>query len=222
MSSSDAGKRYAAGRMSDEEAQQFEVEMLRDPALAADVDLTHHFRAGLRRLEEKHALEGMLRQAPRWRLTVGLAAAAALVLAIAVGMFLGRGSGGGAPLLATSLAALGEAAVQKGSASSLTLLSSREREQEPSLRLKRGSGPLRISVLPSAPGAGTRYEIHLQRMRGPVAEGVARADAVPEANGLVVLYFDAERAGAGRYQMQVVGGQDAPAETFSFQLDFEP
>jgi hypothetical protein len=213
-----AADRYVYGRMSAEESEQFEVEMLRNPALAAEVNLTQQMRGGLRRLEEQRRLDTVLARGLSRPGPVAWAAAAAIaVIAVAVALMLfATRQSPQTRLLATALSVH----VESRPVARTLVLASRRDESVPGLTLEKAAGPVGLRVLPTDAASGT-YAVELRLATDTAGEPLGKVDASPDANGFLAVDLNTQRLSAGRYVVQISRGGEV-VESFPFEIAFAP
>jgi hypothetical protein len=212
-------ERYAAGRMTESEQQHFEVRMLLEPALAAEVETIQRMRAGFRVLHERGELQRIadIRRYRRPRSRYALAAAtAAVVIAGAVLMMQSRVKSPNAPLvIASSLADLKVASRDALSVPAALLLTHARGSAEPPEIAAAGSGTLALKVLPGVPGS--TYSVNLLRLTGAAPVLIGKSVQVKsDAAGYVVMYLNSHRLEPGTYQLSIE--QAESSEVFLFRL----
>jgi len=212
--------RYAAGRLSDAREREFEIRMLESADLAAQVDLTHRLRLGLRRLQAHGELPALLsarRTLPWW----GGALAASLLLATVAGWWLrAHGLPLARPVMARSLAELklGTAA-QRGVSAAYVL--ARTRSRTPSLRISIApdAAPLLLRLLPDIPSSAG-YQVSLTRV---APEGDARTlmlSQVPlDQQGFADIYLNPSRLVTGEYRLTLAPTDGAEGEPFALHVE---
>jgi len=197
-------ERYAFGRMAESEELAFEIRMLEDPRLAAEVDVINRMRQGFKVLEQRGELA---RFRPTgftgWR----YALAAMLALVVIGGPLLmlnTRSTNNRAPpALASSLADLGVKASRAPSAMpTIPLAHTRGQEVPTEVALSRHSGVIALRILPAVAADSGAYRATLERLtdQAPVAVA-ASVEAVADPSGFVTLYMDASRLIPGRYRL---------------------
>src|SRR5262249_26550611 len=84
-SPTESAERYVAGRMTEDEEREFEVAMLEQPELTAEVDARQRIKAGLQHLDRLGELDKLVAGPPRRRF-VPLALAASVLLLMLAGL----------------------------------------------------------------------------------------------------------------------------------------
>lgn len=199
-------ERYAFGRMAETEELAFEIRMLEDPRLAAEVDVINRMRRGFKVLEQRGELARFRRTGfAGWR--YALAAMLALVVIGGALLMLNARSrmSGAPPVLASSLADLGTKA-SRAPAGMATILLAHTRGQEAPTPVVRApnSGVIAFRILPAVQGNSTSYRATLERLTDKSSEaGAANVEAIADPSGFVTLYTDAARLTPGMYRLSL-------------------
>lgn len=215
--------RYCAGQLSPEETAEFEAYLLDHPELHEEIDITRRLKLGLGSLRAKGELPALVdgrARATRKRL---LAIAASVMIAAGVAWFFSRQRiEVTSPILAATLDGFRAELRAPDAIAELLLIRSRSGER---LSLEMPSAPhlYRVHVLAETQAADSRFDIELRRE--PPAGGspalVQRlADVRPDADGMLLVYLDPQRAGAGSYVLRVLGHGGAQGYTgeYAFAL----
>jgi hypothetical protein len=212
-------QRYVFGRMTEEEAQRFEISMLEHPEIAAHVKLTRQMRAGLQGLAERGDLDRLSvarQRAKSWRV---LASAAAVLFAVGTGVLLYfRQPESLHSVIAGSPAGLGFTNSAPGTTVSYVLAHTRGRPESLLIRIT-GSGPIEIRILPDLLDSSRDYRVTLQRQAGDqfIPMGSA-AGLTVDANGLVPMYVSATDLVAGEYTV-ILKGQATAEEKYRLRIE---
>lgn len=203
---------YIVGRLPDEERDAFEERLVRDPALARELDQSLQLSAGLSELRQ----QGYFARASRPRIFQSWlpTLAAAAVAGVAV-MLLWTPSPD--PVLMGSLQPVSASHAAPWVAAHFTFVSVRG-AADPVLDLP-ASGLIELRAMPAAHEADVRYRVRLIRQDATGATSVGElVGLVPGEDGYMHSYADAARLKAGRYVLSVetVGGKGS--ETFPFTL----
>lgn len=203
---------YVIGRLSDEERLAFEERLVRDPALARELDKSVQLGEGLSELRE----QGYFARAPRSRIFLSWlpTLAAAAVAGVAVALLWNRSPD---PVLMGALQPVSASHAAPWIAAHFTFVSVRG-ASEPVLTLP-ASGLIELRAMPSAHEPDVRYRVRLVRQEDTGDTSVGDlVGLVPGDDGYVHSYAEAARLKAGRYVLSVetVGGNGA--ETFPFTL----
>ncbi len=212
-------ERYAAGQMGESEELAFEIRMLEDPRLAAEVDAIHRMRDGFRVLDLRGDLA---RSRGTWVVRVRYALAAMLALVVVGGtvfVMSVRSTGRAVPpALAGSLAGLGIKA-SGTRAITATLLLAHTRGQEAPTAVTQAGNPdvIALKILPAVAGTSGEYRASLERLdaKGPQAT-TASVGASSDQSGFVTLYLDASRLTPGMYRLSLT--QAVQTEEFMLQV----
>lgn len=203
---------YVIGRLSDEELRAFEERLVRDPALARELDKSVQLGEGLAELRRQgyFARASRSRMLQSWLPTL----AAAAVAGVAIALLWSRSP---EPVLMGSLRPVSASHTAPWVAAHFTFVSVRG-ATEPVLTLP-ASGLIELRAMPSAHEPGVRYRVRLVRQDEAGATSVGElVGLVPADDDYVHSYADAARLKAGRYVLSVetVGGKGA--ESFPFTL----
>ena len=212
-------QRYVFGRMTEEEAQRFEISMLEHPEIAAHVRLTRQIRGGLQRLAERGDLDRLSVARPRaksWRV---LASAAAVLLAVGTGVLLYlRQPETLRSVIAGSPARLGFTNTATRTTLSYVLAHTRGRPETLLIRIT-GLGPIEIRILPDLLDSSGDYRVTLQRRAGDqiIPMGSA-AGLTADANGLVPMYVSPTELVPGEYTV-ILKGHATAEEKYRFRIE---
>ena len=203
---------YVIGRLSDEELRAFEERLVRDPALARELDQSVQLREGLAELRQ----QGYFARAARTRIFQSWlpTLAAAAVAGIAIALLWSRSP---EPVLMGSLQPVSASHAAPWVAAHFTFVSVRG-ASDPVLTLP-ASGLIELRAMPAAHEPDVRYRVRLVRQEGAGATSVGElVGLVPGEDGYVHSYADAARLKAGRYVLSVETAGGKGAETFPFTL----
>jgi hypothetical protein len=211
-------QRYVFGRMTEGEAQRFEISMLEHPEIGAHTRLTRQIRAGLQRLAEQGNLDRLSLARPRvksWRV---LASAAAVLLAVGTGVLLYvRQPESLHSVIAGSPTRLGFTSSATRTTVSYVLAHTRGRPESLLIKIT-GSGPIEIRILPDQLDSAD-YRVALQRQAGdrliPIGSAVG---LTADANGLVPMYVSATDLVAGEY-IVILKGQGTAEEKYRLRIE---
>ena len=198
-------ERYAFGRMRESEELAFEIRMLEEPRLAAEVDVINRMRQGFKVLEQRGELARFRRTGlSDWR----YALAAMLALVVVGGPLLllnARSPNKGVhPVLTSLLADLGIKASRAPAGMATILLAHTRGEVPTELALSRHSGVIALRILPTVQGNSSAYHATLERLTDKAPEAVAASvEAVADPSGFVTLYTDASRLTPGMYRLSL-------------------
>jgi hypothetical protein len=199
----DAVDRYCAGRMSEREQELFEIQLVADPGLAAEVELTRKMRAGLRELERRGELDGLAQSSPpatgRWF----LAAAAVIMMSVgAILLYRWAGSSRGTLSIATSLAEVTRNPNSPPRVLGTYVLSStRAQARSTQIAIPDGVGVIQLRALPDAPSAPAEYRVELTDLQ--TGARTSRAPVSADAAGVVQVYLEVDAIRPGEYTLQV-------------------
>lgn len=211
-------ERYAGGRMQDAEEQEFEAQMLEDPALAAEVDAIHRMRQGFKLLRARGEL-GQPSRGRRFGMRQYALAAALLILVVGAGALAIRmrlASPGSPPILTSSLAALKRPSAAAAPAS-FFLAHTRGDEGIPEIRGARGSDVVALKILPAVAGDSNAYRATLERLEGSAPVRLATdLEARSDGAGYVVLYLNTAGLATGSYRLSL--SQQSGREEFVFHV----
>jgi ferric-dicitrate binding protein FerR (iron transport regulator) len=210
--------RYASGQMTAQEEQAFEVLMVENPQVAAEVDALHRIRAGLRHLRENGELESLLRRPRPWAHRLAWPAAIALLLIVgAVGLYV-HSRHELPTLMAVSPSDLSGAA--RGTNPHTFLLAHARGGGQPiEITLPDHSQVILLRILPQVPTASRAYRVTLGRISADGTMPIARTLTVQTGDdGLLAVYLDPARLAPGDYRLTI--GQPAGSEAFTLHLTF--
>jgi hypothetical protein len=209
MNSESAAERYAAGRMAESEEQAFEVRMLEDPKLAAEVEAIQGLRVGFRVLDEKGEFASWPSRRPRTGDYALAALLALMIIGAGVFMLSRRGDESALPVMASSLSGLGIKGSDLTAPRSIQLAHARGEESPTELTLGGAPPVIALKVLPAVAGDSSGYRVRLERIAGdpPAAAGVAaEVHAQADQSGFVTLYVNTSRLTAGTYRLSLAQG----------------
>lgn len=212
-------QRYVFGRMTEEEAQRFEISMLEQPEIAIHVQLTRQIRAGLQRLAERGDLGRLSVARPRvksWRV---LASAAVAVLAIGTGLLLYlRQPESMHSVIGGSPTKLGYANGRTETTASYILAHTRGRPDVLRIRIT-GPGLIEIQVVPDLLDSSGKYRVTLQRKAGDQLITIGSASGlILDANGSIPMYITPTELVGGQYTL-ILKGQTTAEEKFSLLFE---
>ncbi len=208
---------FIVGRLSDDERRAFEDRLVRDPALARELEQSLRMREGLQRLRR----QGYFGKAASRGASLRVWAPALLAAACAgLALFLWLSHvPGPAPILTASLESR-TADVRPLVAAHFTFMSVRG-GTTPDLDLP-STGLIEIRAAPGTRETPSRYRVTLVRQQeGAAAEPVAALTGVAlSPDGYVHCYADASRLTVGSYVLRLQPDADTPgmAEIFPFTL----
>jgi hypothetical protein len=203
--------RYCAGRMSASEQEAFEVRMLSEPQLAAQVDTTQRLRLGLQQLDRQGEIDALARRAqPGPRRYYFAAAACVLVAVLAAALYRARMPEPPRLAIGTSLAELERPAPRL--LGSYLLASARSDDETNRITVPATSGAILLQAFPDTPAASGRYYARIRDASDAVL--TTREDLAANAEGMVLIYLDAQALPAGDYQIEV-----GPAEHITTAQD---
>lgn len=209
---------FIVGRLSEAEQRAFEDRLVRESALARELEHSLRMREGLQRLRTRGYLTNTVRAVRSSRIWIpALAAAACAGLALFLSL---SHVSGPSPILVASLEPRASANVRPLVAAHFTFVSVRG-ASAPELALP-AAGLIEFRVAPS-----TREGVHSYRMVLVRQEQHGSKEAVSSLAGLAVstdgyvhCYADASRLTAGRYVIRIQPDNDIPgsAQVFPFNL----
>jgi hypothetical protein len=199
----EAVDRYCAGRMSEREQERFETELVADPKLAAEVELTRKMRAGLRELERRGEIQALTVPPSRTRNRWLLPAAAVIVMGVGAALlYRWTGPSRGALSIATSLAEVThDPGAPPRMLGTFVLTSTRARARETEIVVPAGKGVIQLRALPDAPPTAAGYQIELMDLQTGVQ--TSRDRVTPNPAGLVEIYLDVAAIRPGEYELRV-------------------
>lgn len=212
-------QRYVFGRMTEEEAQQFEISMLEQPEIAIHVKVTQQIRAGLQRLDERGDLDRLSRTRPWTKSRRVLASAAVAVLAIGTGLLLYlRQPESMHSVIAGSPARLGYANSRTGTTASYVLAHTRGRPDVLLIRIT-APEPIEIRIVPDLLDSSGKYRVTLQRQAGDQLIPIGSASGLTvDANGSVPVYVTPAELVSGQYTL-ILEGQTTAEEKYRFRIE---
>jgi hypothetical protein len=197
--------RYLADQLTDPERAQFETYYLEHPEVVREMEATAHFKAGLMRLRDTGELGRLSQQRLPWyRRKHHLALAATLaILAIGV-VYIADRRPAAQPLLVARQDALttwGGRAFAVGSTH--TIVRTRSASYDARIKLRHAAEAIELRVLPEF--AAPHYQISLTRViANGATESLAQVGSLePDADGMVEVYVNGARIGAGRYELMI-------------------
>jgi hypothetical protein len=205
-----AAHRYFTGRMSESEAEDFEIRLLEDAELAREAEATQRLRGGLRALKTRAEIEGLTRSRP-WQSPVALAAAAAVLVVVVASLFYFARLAQPVSVLATTLATLRPLDGASATASGTYLIAERRgASNDVIIQRPHPAAPVRLEVLPSAESPTGQYELEISDSK----DSFGRISAAANAQGFLAVFLDVSRIKAGRYVLTLT----SPAGTTTYPL----
>lgn len=212
-------ERYLANQLSDAEAEAFEAYVESHPEVTRQIEIAARMKSGLRVLQRRGELQGVLNASPRsWmRHPALLVSAAASIALVSFLVFRFAGSEANVPLMANSLEEL--EAINHSEfriASSLSMTSVRGGPHGDVLNLPLDDNErLVVDILlvlgVEAPADG--YSIELLRLADGQLESVARLHDVAAPTGTLRVFVRAKTLTDGNYVIRVTeAGSAAPIE----------
>ena len=207
---------FIVGRLSDDERRAFEDRLVRDPALARELEQSLRMREGLQRLRTQGYLEKITSRSRSFGILVpSLVAAAGAALALF--LWVSRVTGP-SPILMASLELRAAADVMP--VAHFTFVSVRG-GLAPDLDLP-SAGLIEIRVAPSTNERFHGYRVSLVRqVEGASAQSIATlAGLAVGTDGYVHFYADASRLARGDYVLRIQPDTNTPGGTdvFPFNL----
>jgi hypothetical protein len=200
--------RYVAGTMPEVEQEAFEIRMLQDAELAREVELVQRMRAGMQRLSEGGELAKVTARPPPWR-ALGLAASILLVLGAA--FWFVRGTLPGDPVFGPGTT------TDSGDMPTFLIAMTRVADEATRLVVPRGSGVVRLSVLPEEAGNG-EFATEVRSIGGAAPRTLVAFTSFADRNGFVAILVDAARAEPGRYELVITRKDEAPPAIYPVEL----
>jgi hypothetical protein len=185
-------EQYVAGKMSEAEAEAFEILCLEDPELARQVEFEQRLKAGLATVASGSTAEFVRSSSSmRWRLAV----AASVLLFISAGAYLWQRLPGANPHL---LAAVATDAERSGASMRLALV--RGAESMPQLP----AGKVRVEIV-GLFDPGYHYSVMLDRMRPDqdVSNVATLYGQHPTSPVTLEIMIDGEQLAPGTYLLRV-------------------
>ncbi len=208
---------FIVGRLSDEERRAFEDRLVRDPALARELEQSLRMREGLQQLRTQGYLGKAASRGASFRIWVPALLAAACA-GLALFLWLSHVPGP-SPILMASLESR-TADVRPLVAAHFTFVSVRG-GTTPDLDLP-STGLIEIRAAPGTRETFPHYRVTLVRQQeGAVAQSVAALTGVAlSPDGYVHCYADASRLAVGSYLLRIQPDADTHglAEIFPFTL----
>jgi len=185
-------EQYVAGKMSQAEAEAFEVHCLENPEFAKQVEFEQRLKAGLAQVARGSTAEFVRSNNP---LRFRLAAAAAVVLCLSVGFYAFHASSGGSQPL---LSAVSDSAPRTGPTMRLALV--RGADTAPALQ----KGLVRVEIV-GLFDTGVHYVVSLDRLEpkkevDTLATLYAQHASTPMSLEVVI---DSDRLERGAYSLRV-------------------
>jgi hypothetical protein len=209
-------ERYVSGRMDEQEERQFEELILTQPEIAAEVDAHQRIKAGLERLEQRGELQELLGRPVQPNYLKYALAASVLIALVLIASFWRSSSISTGPMLATSLQELYGQEADRAVSGTYLLASNRSRGDETTINVARGTGALRLQVVPEVAEA-TSFSVSLVRVSGNSETTLAQSLLSRDANrGMVEIFIDADTLGSGEYRLTLASQGVAPATTHSY------
>jgi hypothetical protein len=209
---------YIVGRLSDDERRAFEDRLVRDPALAGELEASLRIREGLRQLHGQGYFARAASDRRRFRLWQPALAAAAVAGLV---LFLwGHRERHDLPVLTASLESRGGATVMPLVAARFTFVSMRG-SSTPDLNLP-PAGLIEILAAPVTRPTDSLYRLTLIRFhRGGIAATVnSLTDLSLGSDGYVHCFADASRLTEGTYLLRIEHeGTAADTVEFRFNLN---
>jgi hypothetical protein len=213
-------ERYAAGRMGEAEEREFEIRMLEDPELAAEVETVHRMRGGFRQLAARGELEEKGKAVDRPHFRTPLFALAAGLVALLIGATLvlhSRHSRELPSVVASSLTELGHPRAGTPHIATYILAHTRGSAAPTSIEVSDPYEIIALRILPSLPSDSGVYRVTLERLGGVSATTISQdIDAQTGTDGFVRLYLDPSYLTAGEYRLSLI--QPPRSDRFSFSV----
>lgn len=216
-------ERYAAGRMDEQEERDFESLMLERPELAAEVEAALGLRAGLRQLQIRGELDGLLRGRSRFSGWHYQLAAAVLLFIVGGGVlfFYSLGPGAAPSIMEASIGELRLPSAAARNVSTLILVHTRSRAEATTVTTSPQATPIALQILPEIPGENPNYRVILERSEGSTTVPASREMAVQAAaDGFLRVYLNPTVLRAGDYQVVVT--QLSHRESFALRVIAAP
>ncbi len=209
---------FIGGRLSDDECRAFEDRLVRDPALARELEQSLRLREGLQRLRTRGYIRRAAASSSSFRTWLPAALAAAAIGGLALFLWPLRVAGP-APLLLASPDAPSTENLAHRSAAHFTFLSVRG-GPVPDLELP-SAGLIEIRAAPSLHRTAGRYRVTLVRAnQGSSATLASVGGLALSSDGYVHCFAEASRLTAGRYGLRIEPDGDTAGvpDTFPFNL----
>jgi hypothetical protein len=210
--------RYLAGQLSDTERDAFETYYVEHPQMLQELEIAAKLKLGLNLLEASGEFAS-----PAKREWLSGLAAAAVVVAVITAFWFARPIPI-APLMATSMRALGDFAKAPQLADTFTIERTRSSGVDARLELPPRSRAISLRVLPELPGAQS-YGLRMSFIPADTApREVARLRSLRvDADGLITVYVNSQRLQPGSYEILLSPDSSATADTASsFLIMVEP
>jgi hypothetical protein len=214
---------YIVGRLPDDESHAFENRLVKDPALARELEESLRLREGLRRLREQGYFRKAASRSMSFRIWLpALVAAAGAGVALFLGVYRGtwvHRITGPSPVLTASLESR-FAGVEPLIAAHFTFVSVRG-SSTPDLDLP-SAGVIEFRAAPVSRMGAPRYRLTLlrQSQRGAFESLGTLAGVALSTDGYVHGYADAARLEPGSYLLRIErdAGVAGAADSFPFNL----
>ncbi len=210
---------FIGGRLSDDESREFEDRLVRDPALARELEQSLRLREGLRQLRTRGYIGTTAASGSGFRTWLPAALAAAAIGALALFLWPLRVAGPSPLLLASPATAATADSVAHPSATQFTFVSVRG-GPVPDLDVP-AAGLIEFRAAPSLHESVAHYRLTLARVKEGSSETLASVGGLAlSSDGYVHGYADAARLAPGSYSLRIEperNGSDV-AETFRFNL----
>ena len=209
---------FIVGRLSDDQQRAFEDRLVRESALAHELEQSLRMREGLQRLRMQGYFANTARRARSFRTWIPALAAAACA---AVALFLSLSHvTGPAPILLASLESRASADVRPPVTAHFTFVSVRG-ASAPELTLP-AAGLIEFRAAPSTREGAHRYRMMLvrQQQEGSAESVSSLAGLALSTDGYVHGYAEASRLAPGHYVLCLQPDGDTPgtADQFPFNL----
>ena len=189
--------------MTAQEQERFEIQLVAESELAAEVELTRKMRAGLRELERRGEIEGLAVPSSRGMNRWLLACAAVIVMSVgATLLYRSLRSTGGVLSIATSLAEVTrDPSAPPRVLGTYVLTSTRAQTRDTEIVIPAGTGLIQLQALPDAPPTPAGYRIELIDLQTGVH--ASRAGVSGSSAGLLQIYLDVDAIRPGEYELRV-------------------
>lgn len=184
-------RRYLAGRLTAEEVVMLETRIVREAQFRRELDLTTALRDGLRELEARGEIDGLLDKSRARRHRPAMAIAASLALVVGSLTILYLVDRPQSPRLATAT-------------ESLHFERTRAVSSESTVTWKLGSAPTRLRLLFDVGAAPmTQYRVVLQQLTADATLPVMTSVEAASAEGEVVLKLDDSLLAPGDFEIRL-------------------
>lgn len=206
--------RYLADRLSEEERKAFEAYYLEHPQVVQEMEAAARFKIGLRQLQERGELAGLLQVKPNYRRQRFFAAAAGVAIA-AVGLLFwaNRGPSRAPLLVASSQALVDRLGRTLPIAGTHVILRTRGAAHDAEIVLPDTPHAIALRVLPEIEAQPPRYRITLSSIASDdsLREIATLGNLSADAEGFVPVYLNSFKLKHGRYRLVLSG--DAGSST---------